>query len=206
MADEHEPKINRMLSKRDKVIIAICVAILFVCITISAMATAVNKTPKSTSDSSNSAASSNGTIPYLSGTQGADNSSSQQPQTPSCTSYQALDSQTWLEIVKDPDSYDGQCYTVYGEVTQFDSSTGTSGFRANVGGVEETPEYGFVDYPTNTVLTGDASTLSSVVEQDLFTANVLVLGSYTYQTQIGGQTTVPQLQVNSIQVTGTVSD
>jgi len=122
-----------------------------------------------------------------------------------CASYQAIDSRTWLQIVKDPDSYSNQCYTVYGEVTQFDSATGTNGFRANVGGVAQTPEYGFVNYPSNTVLTGDPSVLNDVVEQDLFTANVKVLGSYTYDTQIGGQTTVPQLQVDSITVTGSVS-
>ena len=129
---------------------------------------------------------------------------SSQPKAPSCTTYQTLDSQTWLEIVKDPDSYKNQCFTVYGDVTQFDSATGTNSFRADVGGVEQTPSYGFVNYPTNTYLTGSASTLNSVVEQDLFTANVMVLGSYSYQTQIGGQTTVPKLQVNSIQVTGSL--
>jgi len=127
-------------------------------------------------------------------------------QLPSCTSYKSVDSQGWLEIVKDPDSYSNQCYVIYGEVTQFDAATGTSGFRADVGGVEQTPQYGFVNYPTNTVLVGDAKTLKEVVEHDLFKAKVMVIGSYTYQTQLGGETTVPQLQVNSINVTGSVSD
>jgi hypothetical protein len=127
-----------------------------------------------------------------------------QPKQPTCTSYQTIDSQTWLKVVKDPDSHKDQCYTVYGKVTQFDAATGTGDFRADVGGVQQTPQYGFVNYPTNTYLTGNPATLKDVVEQDLFTANIIVLGSYSYDTQIGGHTTVPKLQVDAITVTGTV--
>lgn len=95
---------------------------------------------------------------------------------------------------------------MYGDVTQFDSVTGTSAFFADVGGVPETPEYGFVSYPTLTYLTGDSTTLQAVVQQDLFTANVMVVGTETYKTVTGAQLTVPALQVNSIQVTGTASN
>lgn len=155
----------------------------------------VNNTPTSNTTSTNTASdSSDDTSAAI----------STQPSLPPCTSYQTIDSQTWLEVVKDPDSYKGRCYTVYGEVTQFDAATGTSEFRADVGGVRQTPSYGYVSYPTNTYLTGDANTLKPVVEKDLFTANVMVLGSYSYDTQIGGNTTVPQLQVDTITVTGTV--
>lgn len=125
---------------------------------------------------------------------------------PSCTSYQALDSQSWFEIVKDPNSYKDECYTVYGEVTQFDAVTGTSSFLAEVGGVQEAPEYGIVSYPTGAYLTGDPAVLQSVVQQDLFTANVMVLGTIMYKTAMGAQATVPTLQVNSIQVTGSLGN
>lgn len=125
---------------------------------------------------------------------------------PLCTTYQTLDSQSWFEIVKDPNSYKDECYTVYGEVTQFDSVTGTSSFLANVGGVLQPPEYGYVSYPTAVYLTGDPIALQSVVQQDLFTANVMVLGTITYKTAIGTQRTVPTLQVNSIQVTGSLGN
>ena len=122
---------------------------------------------------------------------------------PACTTYQALDSQSWLEIIKDPTSHQYECYTVYGEVTQFDSVTGASSFLADVGGVQQTPEYGFVNYPTTTYLTGNPATLQPVVQQDIFTANVMILGTETYKSVTGAQLTVPALQVNSIQVTGT---
>lgn len=161
-------------------------------------------TPSSTPSASTS---SSGPVD-ASTTNTGNNSAAVNPPTPppTCTTYQPLDSQSWLEIVKDPTSYQDECYTVYGEVTQFDSVTGTSSFLADVGGVQETPEYGLVSYPTTTYLTGNPTVLQSVVQQDLFTANVMVLGTITYKTAIGTHTTVPALQVNSIQVTGTVGN
>jgi hypothetical protein len=117
--------------------------------------------------------------------------------------YRALTARTWAQIAKDPDAHAGETCIVYGEVTQFDAATGQSAFRADVGGVRQYPDdIGYVSYPTNTVLDGDAGTLSPVVENDLFTAKVTVTGSLSYDTQIGGSTTVPELQVDSITVTG----
>ena len=43
---------------------------------------------------------------------------------------------------------------------------------------------GFVNYPVNTMLDGDAGTLGPVVEKDLFTAKVKVTGSLDYDTQL----------------------
>jgi hypothetical protein len=202
-AEKADKQVKKNLSKRDKTIVAVCVVFLLACIFIGALATANNKTVDTSSDSSNSGSATNSNNVPVDNSTATTNT---QSQTPSCTTYQPIDNQTWLEIVKDPDSYKDQCYTIYGEVTQFDSDTGNNAFRADVGGTEQTPSYGFVDYPTNTFLTGEASTLSSVVEKDLFTANVMVLGPETYQTQIGGQTTVPELQVDTITVTGSLSN
>ena len=124
---------------------------------------------------------------------------------PACGSHQAIDSRTWLEIAKDPEAHKGECIVVYGEVMQFDSATGTDTFRANVDGVQQTPQYGFVNYSTNTILTGDTQLLKDVVEKDLFSAGVTVLGSESYDTQIGGHTIVPKLRVDTIQVTDHLS-
>jgi hypothetical protein len=41
------------------------------------------------------------------------------------------------------------------------------------------------------------------VQDDLFKAEVVVAGSLSYDTQIGGSTTVPLLLVTKITVTGT---
>jgi hypothetical protein len=67
-------------------------------------------------------------------------------------------------------------------------------FLANVCATNE--EYAF-DYDTNTMLTGDTELLSDLVEDDEFRANVVVDGSHSYDTQIGGHTTVPQLDPSS---------
>jgi hypothetical protein len=120
--------------------------------------------------------------------------------------YKKISTRQWKLIAKSPDSHVGEHVIIYGKVTQFDSATGADAFRADVDGVKRRPSYGFVDYPTNVVLTGAEAALADLVEDDLFTARVTVTGSLSYDTQIGGSTTVPQLQVASIAVTGSVAD
>jgi hypothetical protein len=105
-------------------------------------------------------------------------------------------------VAKDPASHVGQSIVVYGHVTQFDSATGTSGFLATVDGVLHRPQYGYANYPTSTVLSGDPAALSNVVKGDLFTAEVAVAGPYTYATTMGGQATVPMLTITKLTVTG----
>lgn len=124
---------------------------------------------------------------------------------PACTTWPPISSRVWEETAKDPAGHTGQCMVVYGQVTQFDSATGTDTFRAAVGGVYQAPSDGFVDYQTNTVLTGNAAKLHDLVQGDLFTAKVHVTGSVSYDNQMGGGTTAPKLQVDSVKVTGHLS-
>lgn len=118
---------------------------------------------------------------------------------------QAITARTWQLIAKDPAAHVGKHVIVYGHVTQFDAATGTYGFRASADGVVHKPQYGYVDYPTNTVFIGEPSLLTNLVQGDLFRAEVTVMGPYSYATQIGGQTTVPQLAVNKVTVTGSLT-
>jgi hypothetical protein len=112
--------------------------------------------------------------------------------------YRKLSSRAFKQVAKDPDSYIGKTYYVYGEITQFDSATGVDTFRADLGYKKLRISYGFVNYSQNAILTGTESRLKKYVEGDCFTAKVTVLGSYSYDTQIGGNTTVPSFQVDSI--------
>jgi hypothetical protein len=64
-----------------------------------------------------------------------------------------------------------------------------------------TRSYGFFD-GENTLLTGSAKQLDDLIEDDVFRASVTVLGKMDYDTQIGGNTTVPLLEVNSLKVIG----
>lgn len=117
-------------------------------------------------------------------------------------SYKALTSRKFKQLAKDPDSYLGKTYIIYGEVTQFDAATGTDTFRANIGPKKLKISYGWVDYSQNSMLVGDEDKLKKLVEGDCFKAKVTVLGSYSYDTQAGGNTTVPLFQVDSFSVYG----
>jgi hypothetical protein len=104
----------------------------------------------------------------------------------------------WAKIVKKPESYKGDRYIIYGQVTQFDSATGDDNFLADTAH-RNTMSYGFFD-GDNALLTGSAEQLDDLVEDDVFRASVTVLGKIDYDTQIGGNTTVPLLEVNSLKV------
>jgi hypothetical protein len=117
--------------------------------------------------------------------------------------HREIDAREWQVIAKDPDAHKGERIIVYGYVTQFDAATGNDTFRANVDGVEHSgDEFAYLDYEINTVLRGDAAALQDIVSGDLFSAQVTVGGSLSYDTQIGGSTTVPMLMVDTIRVTG----
>jgi len=115
-----------------------------------------------------------------------------------------INERQWSLIAKDPARHVGERVVVFGKVTQFDSATGTGAFRANVGAKRLPVTYGFVNYPTNTVLSGDEGGLANLVEGDIFRAEVTVTGPYSYDTQIGGSTTVPALTVTAYKVIGHV--
>ncbi|MBP1160240.1 DUF2510 domain-containing protein [Rhodococcus sp. PvR099] len=113
--------------------------------------------------------------------------------------YEQLSERDFALIAKNPGSATGRKVVVYGRVTQFDAATGTTQFLARTA-----PFAGDkYDYDQNTFVVGDtAALIANVVEDDLVTMYTEVLGSYTYDTQAGGSTTVPKLQVNIIEVTG----
>ncbi|MEO3928619.1 hypothetical protein ABGB07_32880 [Micromonosporaceae bacterium B7E4] len=70
-------------------------------------------------------------------------------------------------------------------------------FLANVAHKNLAEDY---EYETNTMLSGDERLLRNLVEDDEFRATVRVVGVHSYDTQIGGNTTVPLLAIASIKV------
>ncbi|MEV4833176.1 hypothetical protein AB0K05_01545 [Nonomuraea sp. NPDC049486] len=114
--------------------------------------------------------------------------------------YEVLSPRGFAKLVKNPDAYTGEKFIIYGEVTQFDAATGNDVFRANSGEKKLQPEYGFTSYDQNSLFAGSKDRLSDVVEGDVFQAYATVLGSYSYDTQIGGNTTVPSFRVDKIKV------
>ncbi|MDL9944158.1 DUF2510 domain-containing protein [Gordonia sp. ABSL11-1] len=115
------------------------------------------------------------------------------------STYSAVSAREWAQIAKDPSNAAGKRITVYGRVTQFDSGTGSTAMRADVGGEPAGP----YDYDTNTiVISGEPGVLADVVKDDMVTMWVEVEGSMTYDTTMGGSTTVPKLSAYIVEVTG----
>ena len=101
--------------------------------------------------------------------------------------------------MKKPDSYLDKNVIIYARVTQFDSATGPCTFRANVSHAQ----VGKYDYEHNTIFNaGDGLTncdiLDDVVAEDIVKVTATVTSSLTYDTQVGGSTTVPEMQVVKI--------
>ena len=114
--------------------------------------------------------------------------------------YEEVTPREFALIAKDPDANRLRKLVLYGVVTQFDPATGTKGFRANTDAVPHPKSY---DFDQNTILAAsDPSILDNVVEKDFVTLWVSGAESYTYDTQMGGSTTVPKFTVNIIKVTG----
>ena len=85
-------------------------------------------------------------------------------------------------------------------MTQADSATGGTELRLDTSAVARRDSY---DYEHNTLVsTTEGDMFADVVEGDLVTLHAEVVGTYTYETALGGQLTVPHLNVGIIEVTG----
>ena len=103
------------------------------------------------------------------------------------------------QIVKQPDSHIDENVILYGLVTQFDSATGPCTFRAELSHAQ----VGKYDYEHNSMFTAgdglaDCEALDDIVAEDIVQITATVTGSLSYDTTIGGSTTVPKFQVVKI--------
>jgi hypothetical protein len=103
-------------------------------------------------------------------------------------------------LVKSPDSHIGETVVLYAHITQFDAATGACTFRANISFKKMDNSY---DYDENSIFrAGDGDTnceaLSGFVADDEVRVTATSLGSISYDTQIGGRTTVPAFEVEKI--------
>jgi hypothetical protein len=124
------------------------------------------------------------------------------PPTPAPTAapnYQTLSERDWKLLVKAPDDYIGDRYVVWACITQFDSATGTDSFRGQASYRKQ--EFWYTD-GDNSFFSGDSNQLAQYVEGDIVEIMSTMLGSYTYDTTIGGSETVPLFNVDSIQPKG----
>lgn len=117
------------------------------------------------------------------------------------SAYAKVSKRALAKIIRDPDAYVGKKYVVYAGVTQFDSATGTDTFRADVAHAD-IRDYGYWNDGENAMFTAGLADLSDVVQDDIVKMYVTVSGALSYDTQIGGSTTVPEFEVNIIKVIG----
>lgn len=116
------------------------------------------------------------------------------------STFQEIDERTWALVAKNPASHIGEKYVVFGAVTQFDSATGPSSFRANTGATQQ--EYWY-EYEVNTIVNADnAAAVADVVQDDLLKMYVKVEGAVTYNTTIGGSTTAPKVALKHYEIIG----
>ena len=107
-------------------------------------------------------------------------------------SYATLNARDWQKLVKAPDKYTGKGYHVWVCITQFDAATGEDSFRGDAS-YKKLSDW-FLD-GDNAFFTGDAAKLADLVQDDVVFMNAVMTGSYSYDTQAGGNTTVPLFYV-----------
>ncbi len=116
------------------------------------------------------------------------------------SSYEDIGARDFALVAKNPDQHTGKKYVLYGYVSQFDAATGDSAFRASAGADRADEWY---EYDTNVLVQADsAALLANVVQDDIVKMYVVGAGDFSYDTQIGGNTTVPMFKVNMIEVIG----
>ncbi|MDQ0096148.1 hypothetical protein [Paeniglutamicibacter psychrophenolicus] len=103
-------------------------------------------------------------------------------------------------LVKKPDSATGDVAVFYGTITQFDAATGECIFRANI---SHAKMYSSWKYEHNSIFVGgdglsDCPKLDDFIADDEVKIVATSMGSYSYDTQAGGNTTVPKFKVEKI--------
>lgn len=118
------------------------------------------------------------------------------------TKYTEIGDQDFALLVKDPSSVKGKQFLLYGVVTQFDAASGKCNFLAATSNRVQTDAFGYLQ---NTWLTGGdgqskCDLLKNVVQDNLVKLWVTGNGAYSYNTQAGGNTTVPRFQVDQVEI------
>lgn len=116
--------------------------------------------------------------------------------------YEELDERGLAQIVKAPDDHFGRQVVLYGSITQLDAATGSCIVRVSVA---HAPQEEWYDYEHNTIgFAGDGESdcpvLDPFVADDEVKMWVMIGGSLSYDTQIGGSTTVPSYLIEEMEL------
>lgn len=111
--------------------------------------------------------------------------------------FQSPSKTEWNTLTRSPKTLQGKNYVIYGCVSQFDSTTGGSRFRASA---LPSPSESFFN-GVNSMFNGNAKQLLKLGDSDAFAARVSVIGAYIYST-LGGRTSVPNYVIRDFVLTG----
>lgn len=119
------------------------------------------------------------------------------PTTPDLATFTETDDRNWALIAKDPDSHSGTNLILYGSIMQFDSATGRCNMLIDTAATLKDMSF---DYEQSVMAySGDGSNdcpvFDPLVEDDHVKIWATVEQSFSYDTQIGGNTTVPMIKV-----------
>jgi hypothetical protein len=115
--------------------------------------------------------------------------------TPKPVTYKKPSKRAWSQLVKNPDRYTGDRYEIWACIFQFDAATGPTAFLGQASYKQQ--EFWYLN-GENALFTGDEDKLFDFVEGDVVLVRAVSAGSFSYDTQIGGNTTVPAFEVVSI--------
>lgn len=114
--------------------------------------------------------------------------------------YESPSERDWALVERDPDSFEGEKYRLYGHVTQADAATGNISIRVDT---SPTQKYRWFDYDVNTFLmAGREDVFSDVVQGDHVKMLVEVRGAFRYDTAIGGSATAVMAAAYDVEVIG----
>jgi hypothetical protein len=135
-------------------------------------------------------------VALLSGSSEA-TTTSVEPKEYSPEDFQEVDERALAEIVKDPDAHAGEAITIYGYVSQFGTNTGPCRMQLEV---SHEPKDTWFDYDHNALAySGDHAEscpeFDGVLEEDQVKLSVVVIGSESYSTLLGGSNSAPALEV-----------
>lgn len=120
---------------------------------------------------------------------------------PARAKYEQLGKRAWQKLVRSPDDHYGETIVVWACITQFDAATGDDSFRGDASYRRLAADDYWID-GENSLFTGDAGMLSDFVRDDIVWMRATVRGSFSYDTQAGGNTTVPLFEVDAIKRKG----
>ena len=112
------------------------------------------------------------------------------------------------QVERNPDAFEGDCLHMFARIVQFDSATGPCSFHARVaaehasslGGYDVRSAFGYEDSPLLSTLVQDCPDLDGVSNNDIVEVWATGLGSYSYDTAIGGSSVVPSFKIDTVEL------